>query len=160
VFTKTADEEAVQFRALNLLFGPLGVRGCPQPECSHPQWNDYCRAVESSGLNGTSMKCTIVANYGAGPYLEGKNLTTMRQGSEDLMSKVSGKWLEEASESIAFDRGLPHCRATAEDWTDALNGRIRFVQSFVNPQQDSTCCLLIVLCVWFRPEAMCLACNF
>jgi hypothetical protein len=73
------------------------------------------------------MKCTIIANYGAGPFLSGKNQMTVQEAAENLMLQVSDDFMEEASETIAFDRGLGDCKATADDFLDAMAGRIRFV---------------------------------
>ena len=65
---QVADEEAVQFRALNLLFGPLNVRGFPEPEAAHAMWGDFLRAVTAAGLNGAAMKASIICNHAHGPF--------------------------------------------------------------------------------------------
>jgi hypothetical protein len=116
---EVADEEAVGFRALNLLFGPLGVRGFPQPESAHPKWGDFGRALESSGLNGSAMKCTIIANWGTGPFQSGKNHVTMTEAAENLMRLVSDEWLSACSDRVAFDQGVLQCDLTADSWMES-----------------------------------------
>ena len=54
-----ADEEAVQFGTLNLLYSVFNFRGRPKPEGCHKLWNSFKRAVSSSELLGTSLKCTF-----------------------------------------------------------------------------------------------------
>ena len=51
-----ADEEAVQFGTLNLLYSIFQSRGCPKPEGCHGLWNSFKRAVSSSELMGTWIK--------------------------------------------------------------------------------------------------------
>ena len=68
----TVDEESSQYKALNLLFGPLHMRGFPQPEFCHPSWNDCSRALLAAGLKGAALKGTILINHHAGPYRSGR----------------------------------------------------------------------------------------
>ena len=50
------DEESSRFRAMNFLAGPCGLRAYPELEGSHPQWNDYLRAIS------TLLKATLLVN--------------------------------------------------------------------------------------------------
>ena len=121
---KVADEEAVGFRALNLLYGPFAVRGVPFPECSHPKWGDYLRAVDSSKLRGTAMKSTLLVNYGRGPFSSGKRQSNIQDAASNLMDNVADDYLEEVSHCVMFDRGVEEdeCRCiTRDDWLDSVS---------------------------------------
>jgi hypothetical protein len=110
------------------MYGPLGIRGFPTPESSHPLWGDYLRAVASTGLNGSCMKGTLICNFAHGPFNSGRWQHTLQESAEHLMSKVTDEWLEEKSDRISFDRGLDSHEATREDGVQAscIAGRTKF----------------------------------
>ncbi|CAJ1459857.1 unnamed protein product, partial [Effrenium voratum] len=101
-----ADEEATGFRAANLLMS-LGVRGMPVPEISHPQWGDYGRACESSGLTLPTLKLTLLCNFGRGPFRSGRFGYNVSKAAELFMSEVTDEFLESLTERIGLDQGLP-----------------------------------------------------
>ena len=45
---EVSDEESSQFKAYHFLFSHVGVRGCAEPELSHPLWNSYKRALRNT----------------------------------------------------------------------------------------------------------------
>lgn len=61
-----ADEEAVQFGILNLLYSVFNFRGCPKPEGCHGLWNSFKRAVSSSGALGNIIKMHLLVQSGTG----------------------------------------------------------------------------------------------
>ena len=100
----TSDEESCQFRALNLLFGPLGVRGMPIPEQAHPMWNDCSRAMASCGLKGALLKGTLLINHYAGPYKSGRFGYDLQSVSRMLMLSCTDEYLEDLSGSALIFR--------------------------------------------------------
>ena len=113
-----ADEEATGFRAANLLMS-LGVRGMPVPEISHPQWGDYGRACESSGLTLPTLKLTLLCNFGRGPFRSGRFGYNVSKAAELFMSEVTDEFLESLTERIGLDQGLPPeemVPITRDDW--------------------------------------------
>ena len=129
LWSKVADEEAVQFRTLNLMYGPLKIRGFPQPESCHPKWGDFGRAVESSSLNGALMKGTVLCSYGHGHYESGTGFVSIKAAAEDLMEVCSDNFLQDASERLSFDRGIEQDTLTPDDWlnSDAVQKRTPYV---------------------------------
>ncbi len=111
-----------------MLYGPCGVRGFPEPESSHPKWGDFSRALESSGLNGSAMKGSIVCNYGSGPFMSGSNQCTIKQAAQSLMDSVGPEFLDRLSDQVAFDRGLKHWHLSKDDWmeTRSIARRIKY----------------------------------
>ena len=99
-----ADEEAVQFRTLNLLYSIFQLRGCPKPEGCHGLWNSFKRAVSSSELMGTSLKCTFLCNLGHGAWMSGADFVNIQEAAEHLMSCIDSDWLSEVGDRVAFDR--------------------------------------------------------
>ena len=57
-------EETINFRASNLMAGPLFLRSFSVPEASHPALNDASRAMTSSA--------TVLVNHFKGPYKSGR----------------------------------------------------------------------------------------
>ena len=104
------DEEAVQFRALNFIAGPLSVRAVPEPECLHPVWGDFKRACKDSGLYPALLKATYICNFGFGPYLSGTGQVELKTAGEKLLARCSDAFLSELVELIAWDRGLERVR--------------------------------------------------
>ena len=56
-----------QFRALNLVYGVLDIRGLPQADYSQRAWNDCSLALARSGLKPAALKGTMMCNYYRGP---------------------------------------------------------------------------------------------
>lgn len=112
-----ADEEAVGFRAFNLLLA-LGLRGCAFPDVSHQQWGDHERAIQSSGLQGAILKGTLICSCGAGPYTSGRNHFTVSRAAELLLQDKDEDWLEQFAADVAWDRCVPEHEVclTKEDW--------------------------------------------
>ena len=97
ILISVTDEEACQFRALNLLFGPLRVRGMPIPEYNHPAWNDFSRSLVSSGLKPSVLKGTLICNHYAGPYRSGKFGYDIQVASRKLLLSCSDDFLVDLS---------------------------------------------------------------
>lgn len=112
-----ADEEAVGFRAFNLLLA-LGLRGAAFPDASHGQWGDHERAIASAGLNGSILKGTLICGCGSGPFTSGRNHFTANQAAELLLEGKDDAWFDQFNADIAFDRGIPEqeVSVTTEDW--------------------------------------------
>ena len=79
-----ADEEAVQFGILDLLYSVFNFRGCPKPEGCHKLWNSFKRAVSSSELLGTSLKCTFLCNLGHGAWMSGSDFVNIPEAADQL----------------------------------------------------------------------------
>ena len=56
-----------QFRALNLVYGVLDIRGLPQADYSQRAWNDCSLALARSGLKPAALTGTRMCNYYRGP---------------------------------------------------------------------------------------------
>ena len=94
----TVDEESSQYKALNLLFGPLHLRGFPQPEFCHPLWNDCSRALLASGLKGAVLKGTILINHHTGPYRSGRFGFEARSLAKKLALTVPPQFFDDVIE--------------------------------------------------------------
>ena len=57
----THDEEATGFKMMNFLAGPCGLRVLPEPEGSHPMWNDFLNCVNYAGLKPVLLKALCFA---------------------------------------------------------------------------------------------------
>ena len=104
---EVADEEARQWRAFNLMFSVLAMRGQATAELAHPLWNDFKRSVSKAGLQGTLMKGVACVNYGAGPWKSACRRITIRQSAERLMRECDETYLSGLNERINFDRRRP-----------------------------------------------------
>ena len=106
---QVADEEARQWRAFNLMYGVLRLRGLPVADVCHPLWNDFMRAVKSANLLGTLLKCTHCTNYGHGPWLAGKRFLTIQMAATRLcrLADEDHSYWENLSERVFWDRGYP-----------------------------------------------------
>lgn len=113
------DEESCGFRALNLAYGPLSVRGAPIPECAHPAWNDSSRALQSSGLKPSVLKGTVLVNNYKGPFHSGRNGYSLQEAAQRLAATCSDEFLSELSLSYGFDTGLPDVELTREAFLSA-----------------------------------------
>ena len=109
-----SDEESSQFRALNLLFGVMKVRGMPLPEACHPTWNDASRALQSSGLKPAILKGTLLANHYRGPFKSGRFGFELATAARKLMLTCSDSYLENISMGFAYDIGDPRAVLTRE----------------------------------------------
>ena len=109
VLVTVTDEEACQYRALNLLFGPLRVRGMPIPEYNHPAWNDFSRSLVSSGLKGSVLKGTLIRNHYAGPYKSGKFGYDIQVAARKFLLSCSADCLEELSNFEYFKEQFFTC---------------------------------------------------
>ena len=67
----THDEEATGFKMMNFLAGPCGLRVLPEPEGSHPMWNDFLNCVNYAGLKPVLLKATLLCNWSRGPFSSG-----------------------------------------------------------------------------------------
>ncbi|CAE7760134.1 unnamed protein product [Symbiodinium sp. CCMP2456] len=104
---EVADEEAMGFRCLNLLFGPMWLRGCPLPEYCHPVWGDVSRALNSSKLRGSVMKGTLLTNFYKGPFQSRTNTFHLKEAAKLFAQTASEDELDLLSPGYAFDMGLP-----------------------------------------------------
>ena len=123
---KVADEEAVGFRAMNLILA-LGLRCLPFPECSHQKWGDFGRAAASAGLTATMLKATLLCNSGSGPWTSGRNQFNSRRTAELLVSQMGPSFFEQLSLKVAADRGLVEgtLEFTADDFLESPGIRSR-----------------------------------
>ena len=136
-----ADEEAVQFRALNFLLGVLQVRGVAEPECLHPLWGDFRRAVKDSGLSSFVFKGTYVSNFQHGPYLSGASRVTIKMAAEFLMEHASDDYLFDLASEIAFDRSDPDLERRGFSKDDFLESAVIDRRTpFASRQQTNTLC--------------------
>ena len=102
---QVGDEEARQWRAWNLLYSVLHVRGLPMAELCHPLWNDFRRSVKNRSLSGVLMKATAAINHGHGPWRSGKRRVTLHQAAERLMAFADESYFDMLTERVMFDRG-------------------------------------------------------
>ena len=126
--TEVADEEAVGFRAMNLLLG-LGLRALPFPECCHQKWGDFLRASAAAGLSATMLKATLICDSGSGPWTSGRNQFNCRRSAELLVSQMDDAFFEELSLKVAWDKRLPEgeVEITADDFlaTPGIRSRLK-----------------------------------
>ena len=104
---------------MNLLAGPCGLRTYPEPEGSHPQWNDFLRAVSEASLKGILLKGTLLCNWGRGPFGSGAHRKRLADAAEDLMERKASNmnWMYEMGQMLGNDRCLGQdCEITAEEW--------------------------------------------
>ena len=95
------DEESSRFRAMNFLAGPRGLRAYPEPEGSHPQWNDYLRAIS------TLLKATLLVNWSRRPFGSGTHHAKLTDAAKDLMRrKGADSFMCMMAEFIAADREI------------------------------------------------------
>ena len=65
------DEEATGFKMVNFLAGPCGLRVYPEPEGSHPMWNDFLRSIAEADLKPVLLKASLLCNWTRGPFGSG-----------------------------------------------------------------------------------------
>ena len=124
-----ADEEACGFRAMNLLYGPMAVRGAPVPEYAHPAWNDTSRAFTSSGLKSAVLKGTLLCNFYRGPFHSGAHGYHLQEAATKLAATISSEELIQLSPDYAYDMRLdPDHLMTAQDIADAPGVATRLPQ--------------------------------
>ena len=82
----------------------LNMNIMPDPETSHPKWNDWQLAVDQSLLRAALMKCTLIANWGDMPFGSGANQCTMSDAGKLLMQQAPEAYLDSVSEQVMFDR--------------------------------------------------------
>ena len=107
-FKSVHDEEATGFKMMNFLAGPCGLRTYPEPEGSHPQWNDFLRAISEASLKGILLKGTLLCNWGRGPFGSGAHRKRLADAAEDLMERKSQdmNWMSEMGQLLGQDRCL------------------------------------------------------
>ena len=115
-----SDEEGVQFRVLNLLFGPMRLRGMPLPEAAHPCWGDASRALQSAGLKSAVLKGTLMCNHYRGPYKSGKWGFDLQQCAKRLCLTCTDDFLESLSPSFETVGE----RSASEAWGTRLTSAI------------------------------------
>lgn len=121
------DEEACGFKAMNFLAGPCGLRVYPEPEGSHPQWNDFLRAITEAQLKPTLLKATLLCNWTRGPFGSGTNQCRLADSASDLMSRkgTDVDYMAHMNELIMKDRGLTEFHGiTPEEWIKICEKRI------------------------------------
>ena len=86
----------------------------------HPLWNAYKRAIKSSGLQNTVLKCTFLANYNHGPFSNGDRLFSKQEYLQHFLAQQGPDFFEEQAEAIAVDRNEPMmpdaAKLTLSDW--------------------------------------------
>lgn len=97
ILVTLTDEEKCQFRALNLIYGVLGIRGLPQADYSHRAWNDCSLALSRSGIKPAVLKGTMLCNYYSGPYKSGKFGFDLQSVARKLLLTCSDEYLAELS---------------------------------------------------------------
>ena len=121
------DEEACGFKAMNFLAGPCGLRVYPEPEGSHPQWNDFLRAITEAQLKPTLLKATLLCNWTRGPFGSGTNQCRLADAASDFMSRkgTDVDYMAHMNELIMKDRGLTEFHGiTPEEWINICEKRI------------------------------------
>ena len=120
------DEEATQVKAINFLADSeiLGLRILVLPEEAHPRWGAFNRAMDKSGLRGTALKGTSVANHYRGPFKSGANdITASDCLSMRLRDCATPEWLEQRAEPVAFDKqssSVASPEDQLQEWYDYL----------------------------------------
>lgn len=97
ILVTLTDEERCQFRALNLLFGVLKIRGLPQSDYSHRAWNDVSLCLTRAGLKPAILKGTLLCSHYRGPYQSGKFGWDLQSVSRKLMLTCSDSFLDSLS---------------------------------------------------------------
>lgn len=121
---KVMDEETGGFKMANIL-PALNLNVVPEPETSHPKWNDWQLAVDDSGYRSAAMKGTLLANWGDGPFGSGANRSTLGDAAEILMEKAPGSYRESLASKHAFDQGDgSDGHLTAEEWVQICSAKI------------------------------------
>ena len=120
------DEETVNFRASNLMSGPLFLRSFSVPEASHPAWNDASRAMTSSGLKACLLKGTVLVNHFKGPYRSGRFGFELKEAALAFLRTTSDSELAAHSEEFAFDTGDITAVLTKEAFLASPGIRTRF----------------------------------
>lgn len=105
ILTILCDEGAVNFRAANLLSGPIHARVVIVPELSHPTWGDTSRALVSAGLKGALLKATVIINHFRGPFRSGRFGYELQEAARCLVRDTSPDELDRFSEAYSFDIG-------------------------------------------------------
>ena len=97
------DEDAAGFKTANIL-PALNMNIFPEPETSHPKWNDWYLALDQSMLRASAMKGTLLCNWCDGPFGSGAHQNTLGDAAEIMMEKVPASHRENAAPAVAFDR--------------------------------------------------------
>lgn len=123
------DEEAAGFKMMNFLAGPCQLRCYPEPEGSHPQWNDYLRSVDQAGLKPVLLKATLLCNWTRGPFSKGTHQTRLSDAATDLMNRKGhdDEFMNVLTEMTAVDRGFSpdsDFRLTPDEWLRVCSKRI------------------------------------
>ena len=113
------DEESCQFRALNLLFGVMKLRGMPLPEAAHRTWNDASAAFSSASLKAAILKGTLLANHYRGPFKSGRFGFDLATAAHKLIRTCSDSYLENLNMGYAYDIGDPRAVLTREAFLDS-----------------------------------------
>ena len=85
------DEEAVGFKMMNFLAGPCGLRVYPEPEGSHPMWNNFLSAIDQSNLKAVLLKATLFVNWTRGPFGSGAHQCRLTDAAKHLMESKGTK---------------------------------------------------------------------
>ena len=97
ILVTVTDEEKCQFRALNLIYGVLRIRGMPQSDYAHRSWNDCSLALQKCGLKPAVLKGTLMCNFYKGHYKSGKWGHDLQSAARKLVLSCSDDYLEELS---------------------------------------------------------------
>ena len=95
----------MNFRASNLLAGPLHLRCVPTAEFSHPCWGDTSRALVSSSLKGTILKATVIINHWRGPFKSGRHGYDIQEAARCYVRDTPADVIAGLSEDWCFDVG-------------------------------------------------------
>ena len=122
------DEESVQFRGLNFICGVLCARAVPEPECCHPAWNDWRRAVKSANLYGSVLKVTYLSTFAHGPYLSGGSRVEIGFAAEALLDEKSSTdladFLASLADEVAWDRDKSSIETSGLSREEFLQSRV------------------------------------
>lgn len=101
-----SDEEGLQTRAMHFLFSYAGLRGALCPEISHPKWNCFKRACQSSGMQYDLLRLTIAANYSHGTKITGDRVGSRKAYLQSFLRKQSPQYFLDLRDEILLDRGM------------------------------------------------------
>lgn len=107
-----------------MLAGPFHLRIFPQQDFAHRIWNDFSLALNASKLRPCLLKCALLCNWMLGPFGSGTHQTKLHDAARHLMSVSSEDYLDEMSDLVAADRGLPFYDLTREEWLEVCSHRI------------------------------------
>ena len=112
----------MQNKCWHYLFEVASLRGCVEPELSHPLWNAFKRSARQAGLETSILKLTVISNFGHGSFNNGDHHFTRREVMEEYLNNQTDEWFECQAENWAFDKGTQmesDWVPTAADWLES-----------------------------------------